>query len=54
MNFTRPASGKPRGRSWANSSTETRGIVVSFGLPVFYQDGVYDAACLACDGRIAG
>lgn len=33
---------------------ETEGIVVSFGLPVFHQDGVYNAACLACDGKIVG
>ena len=33
---------------------ETQGLVVSFGLPVFHQDGVYDTACLACDGKIVG
>ncbi len=33
---------------------ETQGIIVSFGLPVFHQDCVYDAACLAADGKIAG
>ena len=33
---------------------ETRGIVVSFGLPVFHQDSVYNAACLASDGQIVG
>jgi len=33
---------------------ETAGMVVSFGLPLRYQNAVFDAACLAVDGRIAG
>lgn len=33
---------------------ETEGIVVSFGLPVFHQDSVYNAACLVSDGEIIG
>ncbi len=33
---------------------ETQGIAVSFGLPVFHQDGVYNTACLVCDGQIMG
>jgi len=32
----------------------THGMVVSFGLPLGYLNGVFNAACLACDGRIVG
>lgn len=32
----------------------TRGMVVSVGLPYFHQHGLFDCACLAVDGRIAG
>ena len=32
----------------------TRGIIVSIGLPLFYQKGVFNTACLICDGQIAG
>jgi NAD+ synthase (glutamine-hydrolysing) len=32
----------------------TTGMVVSFGLPVFLRKGIYNCACLAVDGRIAG
>jgi len=35
-------------------AAETAGIIVSFGLPVFHQDGVYNAACLVSDGEILG
>jgi len=33
---------------------ETRGMIVSFGLPVQYRGAMYNAACLAVDGKIAG
>jgi NAD+ synthase (glutamine-hydrolysing) len=33
---------------------ETTGMVVSVGLPVFVTNGVYNAACVIADGRIAG
>lgn len=33
---------------------ETRGMVVSLGLPVWYQGSLFNAACLAVDGRVAG
>jgi NAD+ synthase (glutamine-hydrolysing) len=33
---------------------ETRGMIVSLGLPLLYQNGLYDVAALAVDGRIAG
>ncbi|HTQ40465.1 MAG TPA: NAD(+) synthase [Pirellulales bacterium] len=33
---------------------ETKGLVVSLGLPLLYQNALYDVACLAVDGRIAG
>ncbi|MCE9603971.1 MAG: NAD+ synthetase, partial [Planctomycetia bacterium] len=32
----------------------TRGLVVSLGLPLLYQQGLFDTVCLACDGRIVG
>jgi NAD+ synthase (glutamine-hydrolysing) len=32
----------------------TRGMVVSFGLPVLHQNGLFNCACLAADGVIAG
>lgn len=33
---------------------ETRDMVVSFGLPVYHQNALYDAACLAVDGELLG
>ncbi|MBP7950191.1 MAG: NAD(+) synthase [Verrucomicrobiales bacterium] len=33
---------------------QTRGMAVCFGLPVMHQKGVFNTACLAVDGRIAG
>ncbi len=33
---------------------ETRGMVVSFGVPLFHGNGVYNTACVAVDGEIAG
>jgi NAD+ synthase (glutamine-hydrolysing) len=32
----------------------TRGMIVSFGLPVFYQNGLFNCACLVVDGAIVG
>lgn len=32
----------------------TRGMIVSFGLPLMYQSGVFNAACLVADGKILG
>jgi len=32
----------------------TRGMVVSFGLPVSYQNAVFNCACLVSDGKILG
>ncbi|MDX2149043.1 MAG: NAD(+) synthase [Planctomycetota bacterium] len=32
----------------------TRGMVVSFGLPVMHQSALFNAACLVVDGQIAG
>lgn len=32
----------------------THGMVVSFGLPVLFQKGLFNTACLAVDGQIAG
>lgn len=34
--------------------SETRGMVVSLGLPVLYRNGVFNACALAVDGRLAG
>jgi NAD+ synthase (glutamine-hydrolysing) len=33
---------------------ETQGIIVSIGLPLLHQKGLFNTACLACDGRIIG
>src|SRR5262245_49418561 len=33
---------------------ETKGMVVSFGLPLYFEKALYNAACLVVDGRIAG
>lgn len=33
---------------------ETEGMAVSFGLPVRHRGAIYNAACLAVDGRVAG
>lgn len=33
---------------------ETHGMVVSLGLPVAFQNGIFNAACLIADGRILG
>lgn len=33
---------------------ETKGIVVSVGLPLFYQGGVFNTCCLLVNGKIAG
>ncbi len=32
----------------------TKGMIVSLGLPVMYQKGIFNFACLAVDGKIAG
>ncbi len=32
----------------------TKGMIVSFGLPLLYQHGLFNTACLAVDGRILG
>jgi NAD+ synthase (glutamine-hydrolysing) len=32
----------------------TRGMIVSLGLPVMHQNGLYNCACLIVDGKIAG
>jgi NAD+ synthase (glutamine-hydrolysing) len=33
---------------------ETHGMIVSLGLPLLHQNALYDVACLAVDGKIAG
>jgi NAD+ synthase (glutamine-hydrolysing) len=33
---------------------DTNGLVACFGLPVFYEGAVYNAAAVACDGRLLG
>jgi len=45
------------GRAWSGLVEllpETRGLVVSFGLPVLHQNALFDAAALAVDGCLAG
>jgi NAD+ synthase (glutamine-hydrolysing) len=32
----------------------TGGLIVSLGLPLLYQQGLFDTVCLVCDGRIVG
>lgn len=32
----------------------TKGMIVSFGLPLLHQHGLFNCACLAVDGKIAG
>jgi NAD+ synthase (glutamine-hydrolysing) len=32
----------------------TRGLIVSLGLPVLHQNGLFNCACLVVDGKIAG
>ena len=32
----------------------TRGMVVSFGLPILHQNGLFNCACLVVDGEIVG
>ena len=32
----------------------TKGMIVAVGLPVFFQNAVFNAACLLADGKIAG
>lgn len=32
----------------------TKGMIVSLGVPLLHQDALYDTACLAVDGKIAG
>src|SRR5688500_10432214 len=33
---------------------ETKGLVVALGLPLSHKSALYNTACLAVDGRIAG
>ena len=33
---------------------DTRGIIVSVGLPVFQDGAVFNSAALLCDGKLAG
>lgn len=33
---------------------DTKGLIACFGLPVFFEGAVYNAAALACDGRLLG
>jgi len=33
---------------------ETRGMIVSFGLPLLYQNGLFNVACLAADRKLLG
>src|SRR5579883_1609371 len=32
----------------------TQGMIVSLGLPLFFQNAVFNTACLAADGKILG
>jgi NAD+ synthase (glutamine-hydrolysing) len=35
-------------------AADTKGLVACFGLPVFHEGGIYNAAAVACDGRLLG
>ena len=44
-------------RSWdmlVELAPETKGMVVAFGLPIYYGNGIYNTACVVSDGRILG
>jgi len=44
-------------RAWASLKLllpATRGMIVSFGLPVLHQHGLFDCACLVADGEVVG
>jgi NAD+ synthase (glutamine-hydrolysing) len=50
-------AGDTHRRAWAvleRLVPETRGLVVSFGLPVLHQNGLFNCAALAADGRLLG
>ena len=42
------------GNAAGDSASTTRGMIVSLGLPLLYQNGLFNAACLAGDGKILG
>ena len=47
----------PHQRAWkilGELLPETRGMVVSLGLPVLHQNGLFNCAAVAVDGRLAG
>ncbi len=52
--FLSPAVQRMAWRVLTEILPETRGMIVSLGLPLLYQNALYDVACLAVDGRIAG
>ncbi|HUA67262.1 MAG TPA: nitrilase-related carbon-nitrogen hydrolase, partial [Candidatus Saccharimonadales bacterium] len=50
-------SGNTHQRAWkilTELLPETRGMVVSFGLPILHQKGLFNCAALAVDGRLIG
>ena len=53
LSFVRACSGC-RGACCKRFCRRRKGMIVSLGLPLLYQNALYDAACLAVDGRIAG
>ena len=52
--FHAPGTRRESRRLLATLLPHTAGMIVSFGLPVLYQNGLYNTACLAVDGRILG
>ena len=52
--FHSPATHRMAWRQLKSLLPLTTGMVVSVGLPVMHQKGVFNFACLIVDGRIAG
>ncbi|MCC7083454.1 MAG: NAD(+) synthase [Pirellulales bacterium] len=52
--FLSPAVQQMAWRVLCEILPETRGMIVSLGLPLLYHNGLYNTACLVVDGKIAG
>ena len=51
---SRPACSGPRSTCCRSSFPTRRALFTCFGLPVFYEGALYNAAAVACDGRLLG
>ena len=52
--FHAPATSRESLRSLRDLAPLTRGMIVSFGLPLMHRGLLYNVACLVCDGRPLG